>query len=92
MDLYGVGSSGWIRTSNPPVNSVTQVFGLAVLRGFSSGQHVVLYGGRHEIVRRLFTGSRGRDMGSGWGIVPRVEDVQHHGSRPHAGKQSIEEL
>jgi integrase len=24
-----VGSSGWIRTSNPPVNSVTQVFGLA---------------------------------------------------------------
>ncbi len=25
----GIGSSGWIRTSNPPVNSVTQVFGLA---------------------------------------------------------------
>ena len=25
----GNGSSGWIRTSNPPVNSVTQVFGLA---------------------------------------------------------------
>ena len=24
-----VGSSGWIRTSNPPVNSVTQVVGLA---------------------------------------------------------------
>jgi hypothetical protein len=24
-----IGSSGWIRTSNPPVNSVTQVFGLA---------------------------------------------------------------
>jgi hypothetical protein len=24
----GFGSSGWIRTSNPPVNSVIQVFGL----------------------------------------------------------------
>src|SRR5262245_34121703 len=26
------GSSGWTRTSNPPVNSVTQVFGSRVLR------------------------------------------------------------
>jgi hypothetical protein len=29
IDLKKIGSSGWIRTSNPPVNSVTQVIGLA---------------------------------------------------------------
>jgi hypothetical protein len=47
------GSSGWIRTSNPPVNSVMQVFGLAGSRGFSSGGRPVFLAVRHRIVQTL---------------------------------------
>jgi hypothetical protein len=49
------GSSGWTRTSNPPVNSLTWVFGSAVLRGYSSDQVILLPGVRRQIDHRLIT-------------------------------------
>jgi hypothetical protein len=52
-DCEGVGSSGWIRTSNPPVNRRTQVFGLAGFRAGSSGETMVLRGVRQKIGQRL---------------------------------------
>jgi integrase len=49
-----IGSSGWTRTSNPPVNSATQVFGLAGLRAGSSDEALLFPGARQRIVQRLF--------------------------------------
>jgi hypothetical protein len=48
-----VGSSGWTRTSNPPVNSVMQVFGLAGSRAGSSGEILLIPGVRERIGQRL---------------------------------------
>src|SRR5262249_12860497 len=48
-----IGSSGWTRTSNPPVNSIMQVFGLAGSRAGSSDESVLLRGVRRKIGQRL---------------------------------------
>jgi hypothetical protein len=47
------GSSGWTRTSNPPVNSAMQVIGLAVLRAGSSDGILLVSGVRQQIVQTL---------------------------------------
>jgi hypothetical protein len=52
----GYGSSGWTRTSNPPVNSVMQVFGLAGSRAGSSGETLLIPGVREKIGQRLARG------------------------------------
>ncbi len=49
----GNGSSGWIRISNPPVNSVTQVVGYAGSRAGSSDGSLLLAGVRRKIGQRL---------------------------------------
>jgi hypothetical protein len=49
----GIGSSGRIRTYNPPVNSVTQVFGLAGSRAGSSDGFLLVSGVRQKIGQRL---------------------------------------
>ena len=41
-----------------PVNSVTQVFGLAVLRAGSSDENLLIAGVRQRIVQRLFSVTR----------------------------------
>src|SRR5262245_37243329 len=43
----------WTRTSQPPVNSVTQVFGSRVLRPGSSDENAPMLGVRQRIVQRL---------------------------------------
>jgi hypothetical protein len=53
------GSSGWIRTSNPPVNRLTQVFGLAGFRAGSSDEILVLHGVRQKIGHQLATAVSG---------------------------------
>src|SRR5215470_4021207 len=53
MDLEKIGSSGWTRTSNPPVNSLTQVFGLAGSRAGSSDGILLLPAVRQRIGQRL---------------------------------------
>jgi hypothetical protein len=52
----GIGSSGWIRTSNPPVNRLTQVLGLAGFRAGSSDEVPVLLGIRRKIGQTLARG------------------------------------
>jgi Phage integrase family len=51
----GIGSSGWTRTSNPPVNSAMQVVGHGVLRAGSSDENLLFLGIRQRIVQRLFS-------------------------------------
>jgi hypothetical protein len=51
-----VGSSGWIRTSNPPVNRLMQVVGLAgAFRAGSSDTTLHIPGVRDRIVHELIT-------------------------------------
>jgi hypothetical protein len=51
MDLEKIGSSGWIRTSNPPVNRLIQIFGLAGSAAGSSDGILLLPGVRRKFAR-----------------------------------------
>jgi hypothetical protein len=49
------GSSGWTRTSNPPVNGLMRVVYLVILRVFSSTSMLLVPGVWEQIVHELFT-------------------------------------
>jgi hypothetical protein len=61
------GSSGWIRTNSPPVNSVMRCLDSRVLRVGSSGEDLPVHGDWQKIVQRL--SSAGPNLG--WNLNPR---------------------